>query len=152
MTTSERRSAVVVAVVVALVGAVAFALLAWWLVPWDPVGRPVEGLTLLPGWESFVGAGPMPMRHGLTMGELGDWFVDLLKLDIEGAEWPILADSRFAGLRVPVVMLEHHNEGAPAGATPEESAERALTDAGYDVERTVVEFPGAGVVWGVLRS
>ena len=49
----------------------------------NPVGRPVEGLTLLPGWESFVGAGPMPMRHGLTMGELGHWFVDLLKLDVD---------------------------------------------------------------------
>ncbi|OYX92471.1 MAG: hypothetical protein B7Y74_12045, partial [Novosphingobium sp. 35-62-5] len=26
----------------------------------NPAGRPVEGTTLLPGWESFVGAGPMP--------------------------------------------------------------------------------------------
>ena len=34
----------------------------------NPAGRPVEGLTLRPGWESFVGAGPMPMRHGLTLG------------------------------------------------------------------------------------
>jgi len=34
----------------------------------NPVGRPVEGLTLRPGWESFVGAGALPMRHGLTMG------------------------------------------------------------------------------------
>ena len=31
----------------------------------NPAGRPVEGLTLRAGWESFVGAGPMPMRHGL---------------------------------------------------------------------------------------
>ena len=37
----------------------------------NPAGRPVEGLTLRAGWESFVGAGPMPMRHGLTLGELG---------------------------------------------------------------------------------
>ncbi|MGZ5224441.1 MAG: exo-beta-N-acetylmuramidase NamZ domain-containing protein, partial [Burkholderiales bacterium] len=37
----------------------------------NPAGRPIEGLTLLPGWESFVGAGPMPMRHGMTLGELG---------------------------------------------------------------------------------
>ena len=37
----------------------------------NPVGRPVEGLTLRAGWESFVGAGPLPMRHGLTLGELG---------------------------------------------------------------------------------
>ena len=41
----------------------------------NPAGRPVEGLTLRPGWESFVGAGPLPMRHGLTLGELGRWFV-----------------------------------------------------------------------------
>jgi uncharacterized protein YbbC (DUF1343 family) len=49
----------------------------------NPAGRPVEGLTLLPGWESFVGAGPMPMRHGLTLGELGRWFVDHFKLDVD---------------------------------------------------------------------
>lgn len=49
----------------------------------NPVGRPIEGLMLRPGWESFVGAGPMPMRHGLTMGELGRWFVDLLALDLD---------------------------------------------------------------------
>jgi len=49
----------------------------------NPVGRPVEGLRLRPGWESFVGAGPLPMRHGLTMGELGRWFVRTLKLDLD---------------------------------------------------------------------
>jgi uncharacterized protein YbbC (DUF1343 family) len=49
----------------------------------NPVGRPIEGLTLRPGWESFVGAGPMPMRHGLTMGELGRWFVATLGLDVD---------------------------------------------------------------------
>jgi len=48
----------------------------------NPAGRPIEGLKLREGWESFVGAGPMPMRHGLTMGELGLWFVDRLKLDV----------------------------------------------------------------------
>ena len=49
----------------------------------NPVGRPVEGLALRPGWESFVGAGPMPMRHGLTLGELGKWFVDHYRLDVD---------------------------------------------------------------------
>ncbi|UVO53533.1 DUF1343 domain-containing protein [Sphingomonas sp. SUN039] len=49
----------------------------------NPAGRPVEGLTLLPGWESFVGAGPMPMRHGLTLGELGHWFIDHYNLDVD---------------------------------------------------------------------
>ena len=49
----------------------------------NPAGRPVEGLMLRPGWESFVGAGPIPMRHGLTLGELGQWFVAHFKIDVE---------------------------------------------------------------------
>ena len=48
----------------------------------NPAGRPVEGLRLRDGWESFVGAGPLPMRHGLTLGELGHWFIDTLRLDL----------------------------------------------------------------------
>ncbi|MEZ5958301.1 MAG: DUF1343 domain-containing protein [Hyphomonadaceae bacterium] len=48
----------------------------------NPAGRPVEGLTLRRGWESFVGAGPMPMRHGLTLGELGHWFIDHYKFNV----------------------------------------------------------------------
>ncbi len=49
----------------------------------NPAGRPVEGTLLLPGQESFVGAGPMPMRHGLTMGEMGHWFVRHFDLDVD---------------------------------------------------------------------
>lgn len=48
----------------------------------NPAGRPVEGTILEPGWESFVGAGPMPMRHGLTMGEMGQWFIRHFNLDV----------------------------------------------------------------------
>ena len=49
----------------------------------NPAGRPVEGTLLVPGQESFVGAGPMPMRHGLTLGEMGHWFIDHFKLDVD---------------------------------------------------------------------
>ena len=49
----------------------------------NPIGRPIEGLLLRAGWESFVGAGPLPMRHGLTLGELGSWFIETLNLDVE---------------------------------------------------------------------
>ena len=49
----------------------------------NPAGRPVEGTLLVPGQESFVGAGPMPMRHGLTLGEMGRWFVDRFGLDVD---------------------------------------------------------------------
>lgn len=49
----------------------------------NPAGRPIEGFSLHTGWESFVGAGPMPMRHGMTMGELGLWFIDHYQLDVD---------------------------------------------------------------------
>jgi uncharacterized protein YbbC (DUF1343 family) len=49
----------------------------------NPVGRPIEGSILQPGWESFVGAGPLIMRHGLTLAELAKWFVRERALDLE---------------------------------------------------------------------
>lgn len=49
----------------------------------NPAGRPVEGTKLSPGCESFVGAGPLPMRHGLTLGEAGRWYADLQQLDLD---------------------------------------------------------------------
>jgi uncharacterized protein YbbC (DUF1343 family) len=49
----------------------------------NPIGRPVEGLRLRAGWESFVGAAPLPMRHGLTVGELAKWFERTLRLDVD---------------------------------------------------------------------
>ena len=49
----------------------------------NPAGRPVEGTLLQPGWESFVGAGPMVMRHGLTLGEMGRWFIRQFDLDVD---------------------------------------------------------------------
>lgn len=49
----------------------------------NPAGRPIEGTLLEDGWESFVGAGPMPMRHGLTMGEMGQWLISHFRLDVD---------------------------------------------------------------------
>ncbi len=49
----------------------------------NPIGRPIEGLTLREGWESFVGAGTLPMRHGLTLGELATWLVSTLRLEVD---------------------------------------------------------------------
>jgi len=47
----------------------------------NPAGRPIEGLRLRAGWESFVGAGSLPLRHGLTLGEAARWFAK--DLDVE---------------------------------------------------------------------
>lgn len=50
----------------------------------NPAGRPVEGLALKPGWQSFVGAAEqIPMRHGLTLGEAAQWFKQTLKLNLD---------------------------------------------------------------------
>ena len=41
----------------------------------NPIGgMEVEGARLRHGWESFVGLFPIPMRHGMTIGELAQLF------------------------------------------------------------------------------
>lgn len=64
----------------------------------NPIGRPVEGLLLKPGWESFVGAGELPMRHGLTIGELSRWFVDKYGLCVD---LTVIEMEGWAPLRAP---------------------------------------------------
>ena len=66
-----------------LEAAAAHGKTVWVLDRPNPIGRPVEGLTLREGWESFVGAGEMPMRHGLTPGEMGNWFIQRFALDLD---------------------------------------------------------------------
>ena len=66
-----------------LEAAAAHGKAVWVLDRPNPVGRPVEGLKLRAGAESFVGAGPLPMRHGLTLGELAHWFVQTLELQVD---------------------------------------------------------------------
>ena len=46
----------------------------------NPAGRPVEGHYLDMHFQSFVGAAPIVMRHGLTLGEAALWYKDLRKL------------------------------------------------------------------------
>ena len=78
---------------------------------------------------------------------------DLVKIDIEGAEWALLADPRFRELRAPVVGLEYHAQGG-APADPAAAARTALEDAGYDVidSPDPEEIPGFGMWWGLRRS
>jgi uncharacterized protein YbbC (DUF1343 family) len=54
----------------------------------NPIGGvAVEGETLVTGFESFVGLYPIPMRHGMTIGELARLFNDHFGL---GAQLEIL--------------------------------------------------------------
>jgi FkbM family methyltransferase len=86
----------------------------------------------------------VPVRD--VLAQAGD--VDLLKIDIEGAEWELLADPRFAALPARVVALEYHAERCPT-SDPGSAAEQYLEQAGY--RTAVAELaapPGHGMVWG----
>jgi uncharacterized protein YbbC (DUF1343 family) len=71
----------------------------WILERPNPIGRPIEGTILEEGWESFVGAAPLIMRHGLTFGELAKWFIDLKNLDLD----------------LKVIPMANYNPEAPPG-------------------------------------
>lgn len=49
----------------------------------NPAGRVLEGSLLEPGWESFIGVGPILMRHGLTVGEFARWYAAERRLALE---------------------------------------------------------------------
>ena len=74
----------------------------------NPVGGVMrEGPVLRPGYESFVGLHPVPLRHGLTCGELARWLVrergiacDLEVIACEGWE----RDTRWSDTGLPWVM------------------------------------------------
>jgi FkbM family methyltransferase len=72
--------------------------------------------------------------------------VDLLKIDIEGGEWPILADPRFPEVPARALVIEYHRWGAP-GPDPERLVRDTLTAAGYSVGPASEDAPGFGVLW-----
>lgn len=50
--------------------------------------NPIDGLTLegplvQPGYESFVGVAPIPIRHAMTLGELARYFCAQYAIDVE---------------------------------------------------------------------
>ena len=65
----------------------------------NPAGRPAEGTLLEPGWESFVGVGPVLMRHGLTLGEFARWYVAQRRLNVD----------------LQVIAMEGYQPEAPPG-------------------------------------
>jgi FkbM family methyltransferase len=75
---------------------------------------------------------------------------DLAKLDVEGGEWPLLRDDRFASVAPKYIVVEYH----PASGLAEPYAEawRLLAAAGYDVVDGHREAESVGVLWGRLRG
>jgi FkbM family methyltransferase len=118
-------------------------------------------------WESYAStadgqaifvAGNFATSHGAAGGEKGalpvearDVFhhmekVDLLKIDIEGSEWPILADERFPTVAARAVALEYHPRMCPSD-DPEAEARRLLERAGFSVQQVFRRAGGEGMLW-----
>ena len=60
----------------AMQGAQTYGKEFWVLDRPNPIGTTVEGPVLEPAFESFIGLYPIPMRHGMTVGELAQLFND----------------------------------------------------------------------------
>ena len=55
----------------------------------NPVGRPIEGIFLNKNFHSFVGIAPLPLRHGLTLGEAALWYKNLKNLNVTLTIYPM---------------------------------------------------------------
>lgn len=77
---------------------------------------------------------------------------DLVKIDIEGAEWALLGDPRLGSAAAKAIVLEYHGHGCPSD-DPGEAASAALAKAGYSTLITsrnpspADEFEGYGTLW-----
>jgi FkbM family methyltransferase len=72
---------------------------------------------------------------------------DLLKIDIEGGEWPLLTDARFRDLSVPAIVLEYHAYNSPQPTESGETARWLLERCGYTVVETHRRVLGLGTLW-----
>ena len=72
--------------------------------------------------------------------------VDLAKIDIEGGEWAILDDPRFATVTATAIVLEHHPYLCPS-EDPRGYASARLTSSGYHLVPSVEFERGHGLLW-----
>jgi FkbM family methyltransferase len=71
---------------------------------------------------------------------------DLVKIDIEGGEWPLLGDPRLARSRARAIALEYHPEHCPS-ADPSAKARELLEFAGYTVMAAGTNGSDVGQLW-----
>jgi FkbM family methyltransferase len=111
-------------------------------------GPRAGSVSFLPGQETGSHVVDEPAAGAVTvpMEDVLPAFAgaDLVKLDIEGGEWPLLADSRFAA--APAVVLEYHPMGCPEPDT-HAAARRLLAGHGYEIVPLFEHPDGVGMVW-----
>lgn len=104
-----------------------------------------EAVDLLPPLRKYA------VNGGVTRVEVADALpllqgADVVKMDIEGAEWPILQDPRFPGAGISALVLEYHPQAAPQSDTLA-AVRGILGDAGFAVGDPVEQSGSVGVVW-----
>jgi FkbM family methyltransferase len=105
------------------------------------------------GPRSRVVERPSSVVDGVITVEARDPFDDLMaadfvKVDIEGGEWALMADPRFATVPARVICVEYHRNGALSD-DPGADAERMVRAGGWIVCHELREgMPGHGMVWG----
>lgn len=100
----------------------------------NPIGGvAVEGETLVPGFESFVGQFPIPMRHGLTIGEIARLFNEHFGL----------------GARLEVVPMEGWRRDLYAD---EAAAPWVMPSPNIPTLDSAIVYPGTVLLEGTLAS
>jgi FkbM family methyltransferase len=72
---------------------------------------------------------------------------DLVKIDIEGAEWPILEDPRLSTTNARVLVLEYHRWGCDAGEDPSTRCRDMLHRAGFEWRDAGAPGDDFGTLW-----
>ncbi len=103
----------------------------------NPAGRVIEGLLLEPGQESFVGAAPIPMRHGLTLGEAAQWY----------------QHHRSLALKLTVIALQGYSmDAAPGYGWPQEQLCWVNPSPNIATLNAVRAYPGTVLLEGTTLS
>ena len=99
----------------------------------NPIASEVEGETLKPGNESFVGQFPIPMRHGMTIGELARLFNEYFGI----------------GAQLEVVQMEGWQPGMFADET---GLPWVLPSPNMPTLDSAIVYPGTVLFEGVMLS
>ena len=76
--------------------------------------------------------------------------IDILKIDIEGGEYELLADPRFGSLSTRAVVVEWHQK--PDLPDAREWCRARLKDHGYRTALGTEDLPMAGLIWGFREN
>jgi uncharacterized protein YbbC (DUF1343 family) len=100
----------------------------------NPIGGvDVEGARLVPGFESFVGQFPIPMRHGMTIGELATFFNEVFSI----------------GARLEVVKMEGWRREMYADQT---GLPWVMPSPNMPTLDTAIVYPGTVLFEGIMLS